>query len=72
LQRLEQFQQTNSHFKVYLPYQNEGSSLRNKRDINVRISSTFFRSFIYSRKKVVNRQHDREFQALSECIVAFF
>ncbi len=37
LQLLEQFQQTNSHFKehvkVYLLYKNDGSSLRNKRDI---------------------------------------
>ncbi len=36
-QLFEQFQSINNHFKVYLLYKNEGSSLTNKRDINVRI-----------------------------------
>ncbi len=48
-QLFEQFQSINRHFKerfkVYLLYKNEGSSLRNKRDINVRISFHVFQTF---------------------------
>ena len=58
LQLLEQFQQTNSHFeehfKVYLLCKNERSSLRNKRDINVRISLNLFSDVLYTLgKKIV-------------------
>ncbi len=57
LQLLEQFQQTNSHFKehvkVYLLYKNDGFSLRNKRDINVRIPLNICQTFYIPSKKIV-------------------
>ncbi len=55
LKLLDRFQQINCHFKehlkLYLWYKREGSSLRNKRDINVRISSTVFQRFYIFPKK---------------------